>query len=336
MSDQLNNIQLNKRAAKVSLVAGIIIFITKFSAFLVTDSTAIFSDAAESVINIVAAAVALYSIIISSKPADEDHPYGHGKIEYFSAGFEGLLIALAGLVIIYSGVSKIIVGAEPTKLGIGILLLGVSSVANMVLSLYIKGVGEKTNSLTLIADAKHIMADVYTSFGIIVGLGVVIVTDIPIFDPIIAIIVAVNILFTGYNLVRESVGGLMNEVDSETMEAISNKIISIRKPEWIDIHELRFWKSANNTFVDFHLVLPYYFTIREAHKSDDLVLSEMDKILPGSQVKIHLDYCDFELCKYCEFSDCKERKEKLMEKSEWDQNRITGIGIRKINGLQEP
>ena len=336
MSTQLKNIKLNKRAAKVSLFAGIIIFGTKFSAFLVTDSTAIFSDAAESVINIVAAGVALYSILVSSKPADEDHPYGHGKIEYFSAGFEGLLIALAGLVIMYSGISKIILGGEPTKLGLGILLLGVSSLANMVLSLYIKGVGEKTNSLTLIADAKHIMADVYTSFGIIVGLGVVILTDIPIFDPIIAIIVAINILFTGFNLVRESVGGLMNEVDSKTMKVISEKIVSIRKPEWIDVHELRFWKSANNTFVDFHLVLPYYFTIREAHKSDNLVLSEMDKILPGSQVKMHLDYCDFNLCKYCEYSDCKERKEELMEKSVWDQNRITGIGIRKINGLQEP
>ncbi len=336
MSNQLNSIQLKKRAAKVSLVAGIIIFITKFSAFLVTDSTAIFSDAAESVINIVAAAVALYSIIISSKPADKDHPYGHGKIEYFSAGFEGLLIAIAGLVIIYSGVSKIIVGAEPTQLGLGIILLGVSALANLFLSLYIKGVGVKTNSLTLIADAKHIMADVYTSFGIIVGLGVVMITDIPIFDPIIAIIVAINILFTGYNLVRESVGGLMNEVDSETMELISNKIISIRKPEWVDLHELRFWKSANNTFVDFHLVLPYYFTIKEAHKSDELVLAEMDKILPGSQVKIHMDYCDYNLCKYCEFAACNERKEKCVEKFEWTQKGITGIGIRKINGLQEP
>jgi cation diffusion facilitator family transporter len=186
MNDLLNN-NLKKRGAKVSLVAGIIIFITKFSAFLVTDSAAIFSDAAESIINIVAAAVALYSIIVSSMPADKDHPYGHGKIEYFSAGFEGLLIAIAGLVIIYSGISKIIVGAEPTQLGLGILLLGVSSSANLFLSLYIKGIGERTNSLTLIADAKHIMADVYTSFGIIVGLGVVLLTDIPIFDPIIAI-----------------------------------------------------------------------------------------------------------------------------------------------------
>lgn len=336
MSTQLTNIKLNKRAAKVSLVGGVIIFFTKFGAFLVTDSTAIFSDAAESIINIVAAAAALYSIIISSKPADKDHPYGHGKIEYFSAGFEGLLIAIAGLVIIYSGISKIIIGAEPTKLGIGILLLGVSSVANLVLSLYIKGIGEKTNSLTLIADAKHIMADVYTSFGIIVGLGIVLLTDIPIFDPIIAIIVAVNILFTGYNLVRESVGGLMNEVDPETMKIISNKIITIKKAEWIDIHELRFWKSANNIFIDFHLVLPHYFTIKEAHKSDELVLSEMEKIFPGSQVKIHMDYCDYNLCKYCEFAQCSERKEKCIEKYEWTQKGITGIGIRKVKGLQEP
>lgn len=336
MSNQLNNIQLNKRAAKVSLLAGIIIFITKFSAFLVTGSTAVFSDAAESVINIVAASVALYSIIISSKPADKDHPYGHGKIEYFSAGFEGFLIALAGIVIIYFSIEKIIVGTEPTKLGLGILLLGVSSLANLFLSLYIKGIGEKTNSLTLIADAKHILADVYTSFGIIVGLGIVLLTDIPIFDPIIAIIVALNILYTGYKLVRESVGGLMNEVDSETMEIISNKIISVRMPEWIDIHELRFWKSANNTFVDFHLVLPYYFTIKEAHKSDELVLSEIDKIFPGSQVKIHLDYCDFDLCKFCEFTICKERKENFTDKLDWDLKRLTGIGIRKINGLKEP
>ena len=336
MNDQLNNIKLKKRAAKVSLIAGIIIFITKFSAFLVTDSTAIFSDAAESVINIVAAAVALYSIIISSKPADKDHPYGHGKIEYFSAGFEGLLIAIAGIVIIFSGIENIIIGSEPSKLGLGIILLGGSSLANLFLSLYIKSVGEKTNSLTLIADAKHVMADVYTSFGIIVGLGVVMITNIPIFDPIIAIIVAVNILFTGYKLVRESVGGLMNEVDCETLKIISSKIIETRKPEWIDIHELRFWKSANNTFIDFHMVLPFYFTIKEAHKSDELILAEMTKIMPGTQVKIHLDYCDYQLCKFCEFINCTERKEEFAEKAEWTQNRLTDIGIRKVNGLKEP
>ncbi len=336
MSSQLNNLKLNKRAAKVSLWGGIIIFIIKLIAFLATDSTAIFSDAAESVINIVASGVALYSIIISSKPADKDHPYGHGKIEYFSAGFEGLLIAIAGLVIIYSGIEKIIIGAEPTKLSFGIILLAATAIANLMLSKYITRIGKKTNSLTLIADSKHLMADVYTSTGIILGLAVVVITDISLFDPIIAIIVALNILITGYKLVRESVGGLMNEVDFETMKMISEKIISIRKPEWIDIHELRFWKSANHIFADFHLVLPYYFTIKEAHKSDEFILSEMRKVIPGSQVKIHLDYCDYNLCKYCEFANCKERKEVLTINSEWNQNRITGVGIRKLNGLHEP
>lgn len=336
MSKKLTNEKLNMRAAKTSLIAGIIIFAIKFSAYLVTDSTAIFSDAAESIINIVAAAVALYSIIISSKPADEDHPYGHGKIEYFSAGFEGFLIALAGLVIIYSGVEKIITGAGPSQLGIGILLLVTSSLANLFLSLYINKIGKKTNSLTLVADAKHILTDVYTSFGIIVGLIVVMLTNIPVFDPIIAIIVAINILFTGYKLVRESIGGLMNEVDLKTMNVISEKIISIRKPEWLDIHELRFWKSANHVFIDFHLILPFYFTIIEAHKSDELVVSEMEKILPGSQVKIHMDYCDFNLCKYCEYSICEQRKETFTDGSYWNSDRITGIGLRKLNGLQEP
>jgi len=336
MSKKLTNENLNMRAAKISLIAGIIIFAIKFSAYLVTYSTAIFSDAAESIINIVAAAVALYSIIISSKPADQDHPYGHGKIEYFSAGFEGFLIALAGLVIIYSGIEKIITGAGPSQLGIGILLLVASSGANLILALYLAKVGKKTNSLTLIADAKHILTDVYTSGGIIVGLGVVLLTNIPVFDPIIAIIVALNILYTGYKLVRESIGGLMNEVDLKTMNLITEKIIDIRKPEWIDIHELRFWKSANHVFVDFHLILPFYFTIVEAHKSDDLVVSELQKVLPGSQVKIHLDYCDFELCKYCQYAICEQRKEILTESSEWDSERITGIGLRKLNGLIEP
>ena len=330
------NTKVNKQAAIISLLGGIVVFVIKFTAYIITDSTAIFSDALESVINIVASSIALYSIILSAKPADKDHPYGHGKIEYFSAGFEGLLIALAGLAIIYSGIVKIIIGAEPGKLGFGIVLLGSTAIINLLLSLYLNKVGKKTNSLTIIADSKHIQADVLTSVGIIVGLGIVILTDIPVFDPIIAIIVALNILFTGFKLVRESVGGLMNEVDCETMKIISSKIIEIRIPEWIDIHELRFWKSANNTFIDFHMVLPYYFTIKEAHKSDELILAEMKKIMPGTQVKIHLDYCDHQLCRFCEYNNCTERKEEFVEKQLWDQNRLTGIGIRKVIGLKEP
>jgi cation diffusion facilitator family transporter len=334
-TDDINK-KLNKRAAYISLLGGIIILTTKFVAYFITDSTAIFSDATESIINIVASGVALASIIISAKPADKDHPYGHGKIEYFSAGFEGLLIAIAGIVIIYSGIVKIIIGATPSKLGVGMILLGITAVMNLALSAYIMRIGKKTKSLTLIADAKHVLADVYTSTGIIAGLVVVMFTGITVFDPIIAILVALNILVTGYKLVREAIGGLMNEVDCKTMRMIARKIITIRKTEWIDIHELRFWKSANNIFIDFHMVLPYYFTIKEAHKSDEIILHELNRVLPGTQVKIHLDYCDYELCKYCEYAECKERHENFSVKTEWNLTRLTGKGIRKLNGLKEP
>ena len=157
-----------------------------------------------------------------------------------------------------------------------------------------------------------------------------------IFDPIIAILVAVNIFATGFNLVRQSVGGLMNEVDPKTLNKISDTLIESRKSYWIDLHELRFWKSASTTFVDFHLILPYYFSIKQAHDSDDLISAKLKELLPDSQMKIHLDYCSHELCKYCDYKECSERKDNVSAKYKWDQDRLTGPGLRKINGIIEP
>jgi len=336
MTDHLENKKIKLKAAKISLIVGATLLAVKFAAYFITDSTAIFSDAAESVINVVASIVALYSVVLSSKPADKDHPYGHGNIEYFSAGFEGFLIALAGVVIIYTSIEKIIVGAQPAKLGVGIILIAVASVVNLILALYLIKNGKKTDSLALIADGKHIMTDVYTSSGIIIGLIVVMLTDIYVLDPIIAILVAVNIFFTGSKLVRESFGGLMNEVEPETLTKISQILIDIKKPCWIDLHELRFWKSANRTFIDFHLVLPYYFSIKRAHNYDDLITEKIREVLPDSQIKIHLDYCSYELCKFCEYDECNVRAEKLSKEYKWDQERLTGPGLRKLNGYPEP
>lgn len=336
MQNIIKNNQIKLKTAKTSLIVGMFLLLIKFTAYVITDSAAIFSDATESVINVVASAVALFSIMLSSKPADKDHPYGHGNIEYFSAGFEGFLVALAGIVIIFTSVERLISGTQPLQLGVGILLIGTSSVINLVLSLYIIKNGKKTDSLALIADGKHILTDVYTSAGIIVGLVIVMLTDMYVFDPIIAIFVAVNIFVTGYKLVRQSIGGLMNEVDPLTLHKITQNLIDVRKPFWIDLHELRFWKSASTTFVDFHLVLPYYFSIKEAHDSDDLVSTNFKKVLPDSQVKIHLDYCSFELCKYCDYQECSERKYSLSVKYNWDQDRLIGPGLRKFNGIVEP
>lgn len=336
MAKEFNNNNLIKiKTAKLSFVIGFLLLIIKFTAYLITDSAAIFSDALESITHVFATGATLYSIFLSSKPADEDHPYGHGNIEYFSAGLEGLLIILAGIAIIYSSIERIILGTQPLHLGTGIILIISASIIILALSLYVIHIGKKTDSLALIADGKHILTDAYTSLGIIIGLGLVMWTDNYIFDPIIAILIATNIFYTGFKLLRQSFGGLMNEVDPNILKRISTKLIEVRKPFWIDVHELRYWKSSSSTFIDFHLILPYFFSIKQAHDSDDFISEKVKSILPESQIKIHLDYCNFNLCKYCGFHDCLERKEKQIEKNEWDQERLIGPGIVKIHEIEE-
>ncbi|MFZ1280467.1 MAG: cation diffusion facilitator family transporter [Ignavibacteriaceae bacterium] len=253
-SDQL---AIRKKAAIISLVVGFGMFFIKIGAYLITGSAAIFSDAIESIVHVMATSMALYSIILSSRPADDSHPYGHGNVEYFSAGIEGFLIAIAAIVIIYESVVAIISGPELKQLGIGAVIITIASVVNLILGNYLIKTGKKTNSLTLVADGKHVLTDSITSFGVIAAVLLVIFTGIELLDPIIAILVALNILFTGYKLIRESIGGLMNEVKPETLNKLTDKLISIKKNYWIDIHELRFWQSGDKLFIDFHLILPY-------------------------------------------------------------------------------
>jgi cation diffusion facilitator family transporter len=246
MEDQNSNqIKLRKKAAVISLIIGLSMFVFKITAYLITGSAAIFSDAAESIVHVLATGMALFSIFLSSRPADNSHPYGHGNIEYFSAGIEGLLIIIAAVVIIYEGVNSIIAGPELKQLGIGAVVITLASIVNLLLGNYLIRTGKKTNSITLVADGKHVLTDSITSFGVIIAVMLVIITGIMLLDPIIAILVALNILFTGYKLIRESIGGLMNEVDQQKLDKLTDKIISIKKDYWIDIHELRFWQSVD-------------------------------------------------------------------------------------------
>ena len=317
---------LKKKAALISLAVGIGMFIFKITAYLITGSSAIFSDAAESVVHVMATGMALYSIILSSKPPDDSHPYGHGNVEYFSAGTEGLLIIVAAVFIIYESTLAIIIGPEIQKLGIGAIIITLASVINLFLGSYLIRTGKRTNSLTLIADGKHVLTDSITSFGVIAAVLIVLLTDILILDPIIAILVALNILFTGWKLIREAVGGLMNEANPALLKKVCNTLISLRKTYWIDIHELRFRQSGDKLFLDFHLILPYYFTIKQSHQEENLIRESL-KDIAKADLKIHLDYCVPELCKFCEYSECNVRIENTSEIFEWDINKLTGKPI---------
>jgi cation diffusion facilitator family transporter len=325
--DQLN---LRKKAAYISLAVGIGMFITKMTAYFITGSVAIFSDAAESVVHVAATGMALFSIILSSKPADESHLYGHGNVEYFSAGVEGFLIVLAAGFIIYQAILDITAGPTLESLSIGVIFISAAGVVNLGLGYYLIRTGKKTNSLTLVADGKHVLTDAVTSIGVIVGITLVIITDFVLLDPLLAIIVALNILFTGYKLIRESIGGLMHETNPVILKNISDRLISIKKDYWIDIHELRYWQSGDRTFIDFHLLLPYYFTIEQSHKEEKRIDEKLEEEFPNSQIKIHFDYCVPELCKFCGYKKCEVRKEEMTINFEWNVEKSAGKAVYKI------
>jgi len=324
------NFRIKKKAAYLSLFVGIGMFLSKMGAYLITGSSAIFSDAAESVVHVMATSIALYSIILSEKPPDESHLYGHGKIEYFSAGIEGFLIILAAFTIIYSSVSDIISGYQPSKLNVGSAIIGVAGLVNLFLGFYLIKKGKSTNSLALVADGKHVLTDSYTSIGVFIGLILVMVTDFYILDPIIAIFVAINILVTGYSLIRESIGGLMNETDKEVLDDIVKLLASLRKDHWIDIHNLRYWKSADRIFVDFHLSLPFFFNIKQAHYEGEFIEEELQKSYSNSQVNVHLDYCADVICKYCNYEPCEYRKQNKSENIIWTTDRLIDGPLKLI------
>jgi len=258
--------QLRKKAAFISLFVGFGMFIAKIGAYFLTGSAAIFSDAAESVVHVLATSMALYSIILSSKPADDSHRYGHGNVEYFSAGVEGLLIVIAAVVIIYTAMNDIITGIELKSLNVGIYVVGSAGLINLVLGFYLVRTGKKTDSLTLIADGKHVLTDSFTSIGVFIGILLVLITGFDLLDPLVGIIVALNIVNTGVRLMRQSIGGLMLETNPAIMKELSETLVSIKKDFWIDLHELRYWKSGDRIFIDFHLLLPFYFTIEQSQR----------------------------------------------------------------------
>ncbi len=315
------------RAAWLSLIVGILLFLIKTGAFFLTNSKAIFSDALESIVHLVAIVIFLYSIILSSKPADKSHLYGHGNIEYFSAGIEGLLIIVAAITIFYFSILDLLGTPQPKELNYGTLLIAFSAILNVFLGYYLIRIGKKTNSIALVADGKHILTDVVTSTGIVIGLVIVLFTDYYIIDPIIAMLVAINILFTGYRLIRSSIGGLMMETDPELLDLISELLINQQKDYIIDIHHLRFWQSAEKVFIDFHMTLPYYFNIKQAHDIEDEISNAFFNLIPNSEIRMHFDYCDSTLCKYCNYQKCDVRSESFSKQITWDSDKLLASEI---------
>lgn len=330
---------IKRKAATISLIISFLLFFGKVGAYYLTGSAAVLSDALESIVNIVAASFALYSLVLTSKPADKEHPYGHGKVEFFSAGFEGAMIIIAAFAIIAYAIRDIVLEREISSLDTGAGIIAGASIVNLVLGLYLIRTGRKTKSLILIADGKHVMTDSITSFGAVAALILVLVTGIKIFDPIVAIILALNILWTGKHLVRESIGGLMNENDDKIISAIADDLEEKRKnyPDWIDVHRLRYWKSGDKYMVDFHLIVPYYKSVSESHQTVDTLEREVINALKTKEVEslIHLDPCNPKCCHICNMPECPVRKEPMTKYIKWEGRKITELPNYDIDDVSE-
>lgn len=316
MNEQVRN---KKRAATISLLVGFIMFFMKISAYVLTGSTAILSDALESIVHIIATSLAFFSLFISLRPPDDSHPYGHGKIEYFSAGFEGGLIVIAAIIIIYFAIEDFIFGIELKQLDIGAFTIFIASLINLFLALFLINTGKKTNSLILVADGKHILTDSVTSFAVILSIGLVLLTGWKYFDPLIAIIVALNIIQTGIKLISQSVGGLMHARDEKVLQKVIDSLNEIRSEDMIEIHKLRSWDAGNIHYVDFHLIIPNYRTIEDSHQIQKLITEYLRKNFGTNlQTMLHFDPCQPYHCKHCSKNNCNIRKETFQNKLEWN------------------
>lgn len=321
----------NLRLQKLITLVAIILFIIKIVAWHITQSLAILTDALESIVNIVAGLIGIYSLYLSSKPRDQTHPYGHGKIEFISAAIEGTLITVAGFFIIYKSIKNFSHPPEISKIDFGLILIGITAIVNYVTGIICVSTGKKNNSLQLIAGGKHLKSDTYSTVGIFAGLLLLYFTKWLWIDSVIACFFALIIIYTGYQIVRTSVAGIMDEADKKLLDNLVNLLNNNRRENWIDIHNLRIIKYGSTLHCDCHLTVPWYLNVNEAHIEIE-ALAELIRNEFGEAVEffVHSDGCKEFSCRICSKQNCMVRQHDFEKKIEWTIENISKDTRHKI------
>lgn len=314
----------NYQFQKLVTVVGVSLFVIKLFAWYITNSVAILTDALESTINVVSGFVGLYSLYLSAKPRDQNHPYGHGKVEFVSAAIEGTLISVAGLVIIYEAINNLKHPHTIGKLDYGIVLVAITAGVNFLIGFLAVKKGKANNSLALVASGKHLQSDTYSTIGIIIGLILLAITNIVWLDSTVALIFAVIIMITGYKIIRNSLAGIMDEADDELLQKVVGLLQKSRRENWVDLHNLRIIKYGGTIHLDCHITVPWYLNVHEAH-IEIAALENLVKSNFGSSVElfVHTDGClDFS-CKICNKETCPERKHPFEKRIDWTVDNIS-------------
>lgn len=316
--------QEQRKIILISLITGTILLVAKFFAYLLTDSNFILTDALESIVNVVASSFAFFSIYLSAQPKDINHPYGHGKVEFFSVFIEGALVTIAGIGIIVKAGFNIFHPHPIHAIMLGAGIIGVTGVINGLLGWYLIRKGKELDSITIDADGRHLITDMITSAGLIVGLALIYFTKIDVLDNVLSIVVGVFIVFTGYKLTRKSIAGLMDETDFKVVEHIIKTLNDKRKEEWIDIHNLRTQKYGNELHIDCHMTLPNYFDLNKVHNEVKLVEYLIKtEVSIKTELFIHTDPCVPACCHYCRMPNCPIRSEAKSIDIEWTMDNVT-------------
>ncbi|SIQ66968.1 cation diffusion facilitator family transporter [Chryseobacterium sp. RU37D] len=331
------NAQKNKNKDKLAFqkliaVCGVILFIGKIIAWRLTSSDAVFSDAMESIVNVVSAFMGLYSLYLAAKPKDEDHPYGHGKVEFVTSGIEGALIAIAGILIIYEGINSLITGKVLNKLDIGIWIIAATAVINYLLGYISIKKGENENSLVLISSGKHLQSDTITTLGVVVSLVVVYFTKVYWLDSVVAIIFGVYIIFVGYKIIRRSLSGIMDEQDPELLNLITKVLEENRCTEWIDVHNMKIQQFGSSLHIDAHITLPWYYSLRDAHNEMEKMIVLLAKnIKRNIEFNFHMDDCKPTSCPICQIADCPVREKDFVKKVKWTPENVICVDKHTID-----
>lgn len=275
---------------RLSLIVGVAMLIGKTFAYAITGSAAIMSDAAESIIHVIAVAFAAFSLWLSGRPANQQYNYGFERIAFFSAGFEGALIIIAAITIIIAAIQKWMAGLQIEQLGMGTALVAAAAGLNAALGAYLVYTGKRSQSLILVANGKHVLTDSWTSFGVVLGLLLVIWTGWKPFDPLCAIAVALNILWSGGHLIWQSVTGLMDYSDPEVRKAVDEALMAECETRGIGYHEVRLRSLGQRVLVDVHLLFPFDMSLGDAHRAATELESTVEKRVPFNvELVTHLE-----------------------------------------------
>ena len=330
------NLHKNKSKDKLAfqkLIAafGIILFIGKIIAWKLTNSDSVFSDAMESIVNVISAFMGLYSLYLAAKPKDEDHPYGHGKVEFVTSGIEGALIAIAGIMIIYEGVHSLIVGKVLDKIDLGIWIIAATAVINYLLGYISIKKGKAENSVVLISSGKHLQSDTLTTLGVVASLVIVYFTKIYWLDSVVALGFGGYIIVVGYKIVRKSLSGIMDEQDPDLLEQIIQILEENRRTEWIDVHNMKIQQFGANLHIDAHITLPWYYSLRDAHNEMEKMIILLAKNTKRSvEFNFHMDDCKPISCPVCQISDCPVREKEFVKRVIWTPENVTSVDKHTI------